>query len=347
MSIRAFVYKETLHVLRDWRMLLVVILIPVVQMLLFGFAISTEVNNVNVAVAYEDYSEPVRQSIERLAANQYITLTGMTAETDAYKVLRSGEADAVIVFRDAEEVQIITDASNPNLAQTAAAYIRQIISGQAAAGSLADIHYLYNPQLLSSYNFVPGIMGMIFMLVCALMTAVSIVREKETGTMELLLVSPVRPFAIVFSKMIPFFALSCIDLTVILVMAKCLLDVPMTAGVVPIVGFSLVYLVLSLALGLFVSTLAKSQVTAMLLCGMVMLVPVIMLSGLIFPVDNLPVILAQISYIVPARWYIDAMRKLMIEGLQVTDVIDDLAILSAMAAVLLAIATRNFKDRLQ
>lgn len=347
MHICAFVYKETLHVLRDWRMLLVVILIPVVQMLLFGFAISTEVNNVNVAVACEEYSEPVRQSVERLAANQYITLTEMTAEKDAYKLLRSGEADAVVVFRDAEEAQIMTDASNPIVAQTAAAYIRSIISEQATTGSLADIHYLYNPQLLSSYNFVPGIMGMIFMLICALMTAVSIVREKETGTMELLLVSPVRPLVIVVSKVVPFFVLSCIDLMMILLIAKCLLGVPMTAGVCPIVGFTLVYIVLSLALGLFVSTLAKSQVAAMLLCGMVMLVPVIMLSGLIFPVDNLPIILAQISYIVPARWYIDAMRKLMIEGLQVADVIDDLVILSAMAALLLVVATRNFKDRLQ
>lgn len=346
MNIRAFVYKETLHVLRDWRMMLVVILIPVVQMLLFGFAISTEVNNINVAVAYDRLNESVRQTTERISANPYVTMKGCVTIPAIHETLRSGAADAVALFRDGGEAQIVTDASNPNMAQTGAAYLRSIISNQKAA-SLAATHFLYNPQLRSSYNFVPGIMGMLFMLICALMTAVSIVREKETGTMELLLVSPVKPVEIIISKMTPFFALSCADLALILLIAKHLLGVPMTAGIMPIICVTLIYIVLSLALGLLVSTLANSQVTAMLLCGMVMLIPVIMLSGLIFPTDNLPIILKQISYIVPARWYIDAMRKMMIEGLSVADVIYDVAILTCMAILLIIVSIRNFKDRLQ
>ena len=346
MRLAPFIYKETLHVLRDRRMLFVVLAIPVVQMLLFGFAISTEVNNINVAVAYDRYDEEVRQIIDRVAANPYVTLKGEIGNSDIYPTLQRGDADAVVFFRDASDIQIISDASNPNIGQSSVAYLRAMVAGDKAPALPVDTRYLYNPQLKSSYNFVPGIMGMLFLLVCALMTAVSVVREKETGTMELLLVSPVRPIQIIVSKMVPFFLLSCIDLALILVIAKWLLGVPMTAGVLPIILFSLIYITLSLGFGLLVSTFSKSQVMAMLICGMVMIMPVIMLSGLIFPTDNLPPVLSQISYIVPARWYIDAMRKLMIEGLDITMVLDDLAVLTLMTVAVMAVAIRNFKTRL-
>ncbi len=348
MRLAPFIYKETLHVLRDRRMLFVVLAIPIVQMLLFGFAISTEVNNINVAIAYQQYDEDVRQAVERLHANPYTTVIGEIDQSQAYSTLQKGLADAVVLFRDGKDLQIISDASNPNIAQSSTAYLQAIISNSASLGTanLADIHYLYNPLLKSAYNFVPGIMGMLFLLVCALMTAVSIVREKETGTMELLLVSPVKPIQIIISKMAPFFALSCIDLALILIIGRYLLEVPMTAGLWPIVLMSLIYIVLSLSFGLLVSTFAKSQVIAMLICGMVMIMPVVMLSGMIFPTDNLPIILKQISYIVPARWYIDAMRKLMVEGLELSLVIDDLAILLLMTAAFLAVALKKFKNRL-
>lgn len=346
MTFWPFVYKETLHVLRDKRMLLVVFAIPVVQMLLFGFAISTELNNVNVAVAFERYDEDVRQATERLEANPYVTFIGQTTPCDVYAVLRRGEADAVAFFRNGKQVQVITDASNPNVAQAAVGYIQAIIADGTPRMSWLETRFLYNPQLKSSYNFVPGIMGLLFLLICALMTAVSIVREKEQGTMELLLVSPVHPLQIIISKMMPFFLLSCVNLAVILAIARWLLGVPMTAGVFPVILFSLIYIVLALGFGLLVSTIAENQVTAMLICGMVMIFPVIMLSGMIFPIDNIPVVLKEISCIVPARWYIDAMRKLMIEGLGLQLVLDDLLILIVMTIVILFVAVRKFKNRL-
>ncbi|MCC8118208.1 MAG: ABC transporter permease [Bacteroidales bacterium] len=346
MTLGPFIYKETLHVLRDRRMLFVVLAIPVVQMLLFGFAISTEINNIDVAVAYQEYDADIRQAIERLNANPYTTVMGQVDQTNAYHTLQAGKADAVVVFRNGEDLQIIADASNPNIAQSSTAYLQAIISGDKAQELPVDLHYLYNPLLKSSYNFAPGIMGMLFLLVCALMTAVAIVREKETGTMELLLASPVKSWQIVISKMVPFFVLSCVDLALILIIGKYLLEVPMTAGMWPIILFSLLYIVLSLAFGLLVSTFSNSQIMAMLICGMVMIMPVVMLSGMIFPVDNLPVVLAQISYIVPARWYIDAMRKLMVEGLELSLVLDDLIVLSVMAIALMAVAMHNFKNRL-
>ena len=346
MKLMPFIYKETLHVLRDKRMLFVVLAIPIVQMLLFGFAISTEVSDINIAVAFDRYDETVRQAVERMSSNPYVTLKGTVDNSKIYSTLQSGSADAVVVFRDGHDVQIVTDASNPNMAQSSAAYLRAIISAGSEGEMHVNTHFLYNPQLKSSYNFAPGVMGMLFLLVCALMTAVSVVREKENGTMELLLVSPVKPIQIIISKMVPFFLLSCVDLALILVIARRLLEVPMTAGILPIVLVSLIYIILSLGFGLLVSTISKSQVMAMLICGMVMIMPVVMLSGLIFPVDNLPVVLKQISYIVPARWYIDAMRKLMVEGLSLDLVMDDVVILVGMASVIMFVAIRNFKIRL-
>lgn len=346
MKLGSFFYKEAMHVLRDKRMLFVVLAIPIVQMLLFGFAISTEVNNLKVNVCTPYYDQALQQTINRISNNPYITFKGIIDATQIYPLLQKGEAEAVVVFDKDGKAQIVTDASNPNLAQSATIYLQAMIDDDGKADRLIDTHLLYNPQLKSSYNFAPGIMGMLFLLVCALMTAVAVVREKENGTMELLLVSPVRPIQIIVSKMIPFFLLSCIDLILILIIAKWLLDIPMSAGLLPIVSISLLYIVLSLGFGLLVSTLSKSQVMAMLICGMVMIMPVVMLSGLIFPVDNLPIILKQISCIVPARWYIDAMRKLMIEGLDWIFVIDDLIILTGMTIFIMIIAIRNFKIRL-
>ena len=199
----------------------------------------------------------------------------------------------------------------------------------------------------SAYNFVPGIMGLIFILICAMMTSVSIVREKEVGTMEVLLVSPVRPIKIILAKMIPYFIISCINLATILLIARYLLDVPMSGGLGGIIIISLIYLVLALALGLLVSTLASSQVVALLISAMVMLLPMMMLSGMVFPIENLPRVLHPLPYIVPARWYIEAIRKMMIMGLPLSAVIKEVLILVCMTIILMGISLKKFKDKLE
>ena len=238
-------------------------------------------------------------------------------------------------------MQFILDASNPNNAGTGLGYLQSSFQSEISVASVAPAtRVLYNPQMKSSYNFVPGIMGLIFILICAMMTSVSIVREKETGTMEVLLVSPVRPIWIIFAKMIPY-------LVVILVLARYVLGVPMSGSMVGLVGLSLLYLVLSLALGLFISTMANTQVTAMLISGMVLMLPIIMLSGMLFPVENMPGILQALSCIVPARWYIDAVRKLMIGGMPFAEVWQQACILFAMTAVLVGVALKKFNDKLE
>ena len=188
---------------------------------------------------------------------------------------------------------------------------------------------------------------MIFLLICAIMTSVSIVREKETGTMEVLLVSPVKPAYIIVSKMIPYLLLSLVDLAIILLLAYYVLDVPLSGGVWNIILFSVVYLVLALALGMVVSNVAKSQIAALLMSALVMMMPVLFFSGMLFPPDNLPWALRWITYIIPARWYIDAMRKLMIEGVGLRSVLLEGGILLAETLALLAAATKRFSDRLE
>lgn len=362
----SFVRKETLHIFRDPRTMLIALLMPVVQILLFGFALSTEVNNVNVAVVAPHRSETVRQAVERMAANPNFTFTGYIPSGEIDRMLRSGRADAVAVFADdfdrrmadlaavrpgaGAALQLVMDASNTNTAQAGAAYLRSVLLGDAAGaagGAGVETRLLYNPRMKSAYNFVPGIMGLIFILICAIMTSVSIVREKETGTMEVLLVSPVRPIRIVFAKMIPYFVLSCLNLASILLLARFVLGVPMSGGIVGIVGLSLLYIVLALALGLFISTVARTQVTALLVSAMLMLMPMIMLSGMVFPIGNMPAPLRWLSCIVPARWYIAAIRRLMIEGLPFTAVLREFAILAAMTAGLIAVALRKFNDKLE
>ena len=358
----SLIKKESTHILRDKRTMLIVMLIPVVLMVLFGFAISTEVNNINIAVVAPERTDGVNDAVQRLNNNDYFSFKGYISPDEIDYYLRSGKVNAVIVFATDYDrrallakqgyetkpiIQLILDASNVNTASTASAYIQNILLGSDAPKAMFETRMLFNPQMKSAYNFVPGIMGLIFILVCAMMTSVSIVREKEVGTMEVLLVSPVRPAKIIFAKMTPYFAISCIVLILILLLARYLLDVPMTGGVWGIFSLSLLYLALSLSLGLLVSTIARTQVAALLISAMVMMMPILMLSGMLFPIENLPTFFKVVSNIVPARWYIDAVRKMMIQGLPLSAVWENCAILLSMTIAILGVSLKKFNDKLE
>ena len=358
----SFVKKEFLHILRDVRTMLIVLIIPVVLMVLFGFAISTEINNLNVAVVMPVKTSELRQSVERLDHNPYFTMIGEISESDVDQVLRSGKADVVVVFhKDYDHLlleraqgvdtppvmQFVFDASNTNTAQSGVMYLQNVLTSDLTPQGMLNLHMLYNPQMKSAYNFVPGIMGFIFILICAMMTSVSIVREKEVGTMEVLLVSPARPFKIILAKMIPYFVISCINLFTILMIAHFLLDVPMSGGWWGIIVVSVIYLILALSLGLLISALASSQVIALLISAMLLLLPMMMLSGMVFPLENLPSVLSPLPNFVPARWYIEAVRKLMIMGLPLSSVWQEVLIMTLMIVVLMTISLKRFKDRLE
>lgn len=357
-----FIKKESLHILRDTRTILVVIGIPIVLMLLFGFAISTDVNNINVAVCAPHKTTSIEQAVTQISHNPLFTFVGYVEPDQIDPLLRRGEAGVVAVFSEdydriianrlpgEKAVQIVLDGSNPNVAASGAAYLTAMLTSSLTGASQAEMienHILYNPQLKSSYNFVPGILGLIFILVCAMMTSVSIVREKELGTMEVLLVSPVKPIWIIIAKMVPYFVLSCINLTTILLIAKFALGVPMTGSIFGIILISVLYIILALGFGLLVSTVTDKQMVALLISGMLLMLPIMMFSGMLFPVENLPLVLKPFSYIVPARWYIDAMRKLMIEGLMLKDVLLEMGVLCVMTVGILRVALMKFNDRLE
>lgn len=343
---QSLVRKESLHVIRDTRTMMVTLIIPLLLLLLFGFAISTEVNDVRVVASVDIHNDETRDLLSRIAANDYFTYMGLVPPDRIEDMLRRGEADAGLILRtsgDRIKAQIISDSSNPTVGQAATGYLHSMIDGDSQKLVLSET--LYNPQLKSSYNFVPGIMGMIFILICAIMTSVSIVQEKEEGTMNLLLVSPVRPQTIIFGKLIPYFVLSCIILSIMLLIAYTILGLPPAHSIVWVVAVTLLYIVLSLSIGLFVSAMVNNQVAAMIISALIFMLPVIMLSGMIFPIENMPEPLQWLSAVVPARWYIVAMRKLMIQQLSIGPVIKEVIILFGMTAVILTSAIVAFIRR--
>ena len=293
----SFVIKEGKHILRDKRTMLILFGMPLVLMLIFGFAITTDVKNVRTVVVTSSMDHLTQQAVDRLAASEYFTITQVVATPrEAERVIRSQKADMAIVFgpdfaSKRSGVQFIVDGADPNMAQQWTNYATGVMLN--ADGGAVNTKMLYNPQVKSAYNFVPAIMGMLLMLVCAMMTSISIVREKEKGTMEV------------------------------------------------------IYILLALSLGLLISNVAKTQLVALLLSAMVLLVPIVMLSGMLFPVESMPRVLQWISAIIPPRYYIEAMRKLMIMGVGIKEVAREVLILVGMLALLMTLALAKFNKRLE
>ncbi len=347
----SFVIKEGRHILRDKRTMLILFGMPVVLMLIFGFAITTDVRNVRTIVVTSSTDHLTQQAVERLAASEYFTITAAVATPkEAEQLIRNQKADMAIVFSNdfaskRGGVQFIVDGADPNMAQQWTNYATGVMTN--LSGSMVNAKMLYNPQMRSAYNFVPAIMGMLLMLVCAMMTSISIVREKERGTMEVLLVSPVRPLMIIVAKAIPYLVLAFVILTVILLMGHYVLGVPLHGSIIWIYLVSTIYIMLALSLGLLISNIATTQLMALLLSAMVLLVPIVMLSGMLFPIESMPKILQWIALVVPPRYYIEAMRKLMIMGVGLGEVMRETLILTGFTVVLLAVALAKFNKRLE
>lgn len=343
---KSFIIKEARHILRDKRTMLILFGMPVVMMLLFGFAISTDVRNVRTAVVLSHVNHQTHKMVERLGANEYFDiLYKVDNSAAAEQLIRHQKADVAIVFDRNNAIQVITDGADPNMAQMYANYATMIL--QSSDTSVMTQKLLFNPQMRSCYNFVPGIMGMLLMLICAMMTSISIVREKERGTMEVLLVSPVRPLMIIIAKAVPYLVLAFVILCTILFISKYLLLVPISGSLFWIFLVSCIYIIVALSLGLLISTVANTQLVALLASAMMLLLPCILLSGMMFPVESMPTILQYVSAIMPPRYYISAMRKLMIMGVGIDKVMHEVLVLSLMATVLLSAALLKFRNRLE
>ena len=367
----SFVGKEFNHILRDTRTLMVLIVMPVVMIVL-----------VKVAVYDPSRDAATSRLISQIDASEYFTVTAfLDGEDGVLEAFRSNSADIALVFEDNfyhravhdsdGRLQIIVDGSNTNIGSMAVFYVSSIVSSfqkelaqeaalnQAAAGGSSSsaedvqpvqIHtstrMMYNPQMKSAFNFVPGVMGMILMLVCAMMTSVSIVREKERGTMEVLLVSPVKPFSVILAKAIPYFVVSAFILLIVLCLSVFLIKVPISGSLMWVVLVSLLFILVSLSIGILISTLVAKQEVAILISGMVLMLPTMLLSGMLFPIESMPKVLQWISYCVPAKWYIDSIKVMMIQGLGIRYCLDAVLILCGFLTVITGLSVFKFKDRL-
>ncbi len=367
----AFVKKEFRHILRDRRTMLIVLGIPIVEIILFGFAISTEVKDVRVSILDPSKDVATQRIIEHIKDNRYFTIVSNVATAEEIqKGFQSNSIDVGVVFPERfnetlihtgkADVQVIADGTDPNMATTATNYATNVISAaaqeilaQQTGGSITPspiiptVKMLYNPQMEGAYNFVPGVMGLILILICAMMTAISIVREKERGTMEVLLVSPIKPIWIILAKTVPYFTLSCVNIATILLLSVFVLGVPIAGSLFWLTVLSMIFIFVSLSLGMLISTSVKTQMAALMISGMGLMMPVMLLSGMMFPIENMPGILRLLANIVPAKWYIMGVRKIMIEGVSPSFALQEFVILSVMAAFLVTLSLKLFKHRLE
>ena len=362
-----FVRKEFFHLWRDKRTLFILFGMPLMQILIFGFALTNEVKNSRIAVLDNSKDETTRSIINRIEGSRYFDIEKeIRSASDLIPAFREGKIKMAVVFppqfqdqllhTNAATIQLIADASDPNVANTLVNYASAIIIDyQQQMDGHQDFPYaistemrmLYNPQLKGSYNFVPGVMAMVLMLVCAMMTSISIVREKEMGTMEVILVSPIVPIRVVFAKMVPYFLLSMVNIASILLLSVFVLDVPIQGSLVLLVAECLLFTVTVLSLGLLISSISNSQQVAMLISLMGLFLPTIMFSGFMFPVENMPIPLQVISNIVPAKWFYYIVKNVMIKGLGFSYVWKETLILAGMIVFFVFVAIRKFKTRLE
>ena len=354
----SFIIKEKQHIMRDRRTMMILFGMPIILMLIFGFAISTDVRNVRTVVVMSQIDHQTQRMINALDESEYFkVLYKVHTPAEAEQLIRNQKADMGIVFSTdfASKhggVQLITDGTDPNMAQQYNNYASQIMGTQLMnvmqrkAPSAIALKMLYNPQMKSSYNFVPGIMGILLMLICAMMTSISIVREKERGTMEVLLVSPVRPFLIILAKAVPYLVLAFVVLLAILLMSRYVLFVPIAGSLWLILLVSTIYIFMALSLGLLISTIAKTQMAALLMSAVMLLMPCTMLSGMMFPIESMPHVLQWVAALIPPRYYISAMRKLLIMGVSFRYVLSEVVTLLGMTTLFLTVALLKFNKRL-
>ncbi len=362
----SFVKKEFYHIWRDKRTMFILLGMPIVQIIIFGFALTNEVKNAKIAVLDNSKDEASLSLISQIDASRYFELEkNLHSYTEIETEFRRGKIKLALVIPQhfAEDiqhlhktqVQLIADASDPNVANTLTNYAASVIMDYQKRITNdkklpytidTELRMLYNPQLKGAYNFVPGVMAMVLLLVCTMMTAITIVKEKEMGTMEVMLVSPMKPQMIVLAKAVPYLVLSAVNIASILLLSVFVLEVPINGSLVLLVFESILFTLVSLSLGLLISSGAESQQTAMFISLIALFLPTIMLSGFMFPIENMPLPLRVISNIVPAKWYYSIVKSVMIKGTGLYVIWKETLILFGMMIFFLTLAIKKFKIRL-
>ena len=362
----AFIQKEFYHVFRDKKTLLMLFGVPIAQIVLFGFTLTNEIKNANIVVSDYAHDYASQEIIRKIEASKYFHVVHANLSHDQIEAqFRTGEIKMAVIFPanfnndlshlNKAQIQVIADASDPNTATTLTSYLKSVVGDyQMQIAQLNKVPYqitpevrmLYNPELLGAPNFVPGVMALVLMLICAMMTSISIVKEKELGTMEILLVSPLKPFLLIVAKVIPYLLVSIVNLITILLLSVFLLHLEIKGSLVLLFAESILFIISSLALGLLISVRAESQMSAMMTSQMSLMLPTMLLTGFMFPIENMPWIMQAMARVVPSRYYYTIVKAVMLEGLGFQYVWKETLILAFITLVLILINLRSFKTRL-
>ena len=362
-----FVIKEFYHVLRDWRTLIILIGMPVIQIVLFGFAITNEVRDAKIAILDLAKDETTAKLTAKILSSGYFKLNAyLNSAAEIERAFQSGKVQEVIIFEEGfgrrlvkeglASVQILTDASEPNTASMLTAYTssiiqnfnREILQNNTLPYQInTEIKMYYNEELKSVFMFVPGVMALILMLISAMMTSISITREKEFGTMEILLASPLKPFQIIFGKVTPYLLISFINIVLILFLSTRIFEMPVRGSLLLLLAECMLFTLTALATGILISSITSSMQVAMMISLVGLMLPTILLSGFVFPVENMPDVLQWFSAIIPARWFIVIVKGIMLKGVGLEIIWQETLILSGMALFLIAVSIKKFKIRLE
>jgi len=361
-----FVRKEFYHVFRDRRTLLILFGLPIMQIILFGFALSSEVKNIGIAVMDNAKDVHSQQIITKIKSSSYFKVNDpLLNYPDIERKFKDGSIKCALVFpanfsaeiyqNGGAKIQLIADASDPNTATIVTNYLTSIVNNyqgelnpntKPSYQIVPELRQLYNEEQNGSLNFIPGVIALIFMIVSTALTSVAVVREKELGTMEILLVSPFKPIMVLIAKAIPYLILSLVNFIIILLLSVYLLDVQIKGSLILLFGESILFIITCLSLGLLISNVTDSQQTAMLIAMMGMMLPTLLLTGFMFPLENMPLVFRIISHIVPSRYYYAIVKAVMLKGLGFSYVWKETLILIGMSSILLTIALKKFKIRL-
>jgi len=362
-----FVKKEFLHIFRDYRTLIILFGLPVAQILIFGYVIRNEIQDVKIAILDESKDNVTREISERLLASGFFRIDGYPGtQQQLESIFKKGKVREAVIFEDrfgerlekegTAHMQIIADASDPNSARMIVSYTQGIVSNYLTEVNRRSerpliieprIRMMYNADLKSAFMFVPGTMAMILMLVSAMMTSISIAREKETGTLEAILVSPLKPIQIIAGKVFPYILLSCINAIIIILLGYFVFHLPIRGSIILLFGETILFISLALSLGIMISTVSSSQQQAMFISAMGLMLPTMLLSGFIFPIENMPRVLQWLCSVIPPRYFITTIRSVMLKGTGLTEVLLETGIMAGMLVLFLGISAARFKERLQ
>lgn len=366
-NLTSFIKKEFFHIFRDPRTMLILFGIPIAQLLIFGTVIKSEINDIHIAIYDQSKDETTQQITNKLLSSGYFILDkNLESTNDIDAIFKKGKIKEVIVFENdfgkklvkegSAEMQIIADASDPNMAKLAIGYTRGIVNDylkklhpnlEMPMQIQPQVRMYFNEEMKSAYMFVPGVMALILMLISAMMTSISITREKELGTMEILLVSPLKPTQIIIGKVFPYFILSIVNAFIIVLVGHFVFGVPINGSFILLMLETILFILMALCLGILISTVAKNQMVAMFISMVALMLPTILLSGFIFPIENMPKPIQILSYIMPPRYFVSIVRGIMLKGIGIIFIWKETVILIGMTLFFIAMSVKKFKIRLE